>query len=1148
MRPADEAIGDHGDEGAAPGPDAPEYGSRTIGDLHGLIKALDQAWHPGAADDPPTRLDRIGPYRDLERVGRGGMGAVYRAVDSRTDEVVAVKIPASRLMADESLHGRFLREADAANLLDHPGIVRFRELGEDGSFPYIVSDFCDGPNLSTWIRAQAEPATARGAARLVALLADAVAHAHDRGVLHRDLKPSNVMLPGAVFETDVEKLTPRITDFGLAKLEEDGARGDDQATRLLLTQTGDLIGSPAYMAPEQATGKAAAIGRCTDVYGLGTILYGLLTGRPPFRGETVAETLRLVREADPVPPRELRPGLSRDLDRIALRCLEKAPADRYETVSALADDLRRFLDGRPIDSRTGSMRRRIARWARRRPKLARSLAAGGLAAVLVVGAGVGWNLSLRRLNEQVTGHRRLTDRLNYTLQLQLAQRAYDQGQLGRSQLLLRDLAPAAGDPDHREFAWRYLWRLTRREARLLGEMEADVFGNHAFSGDGGLLALTDGEGGLGLFDVHRGERIWYSRRKQSGHGEQVALSSDGRTLASVFEEDRPDGARTSKPEIRELPGGKLAFPPPPVENRVIDRLVLTAQGRNLTVIDHRTGPSGSADYKVTTWELGDASRRTPRRRSEASLPLAAYVEFGIAPDGLSYAATTADDKPGVYDLHSKALRVGFADAPPGLTLNLARFSPDGRRVAVHDDKIRRLMIWDAASGKLLQQFAALTSPLVLVALQPGGEAVLTADAREEVRLVDPSRGLDLQILPPNPEPHIGKRFQLAFTPAGTDFLVCREPYMEADRIELRSTADGKVRAESPGRQMGRMADWTVLDASKGGPGLVYSQGRYVWCWRWDQAKKQDAAAALRHSDEAWALAYNRAGSVLATGSNDTHEDQTIKIWDARSHALLRAWKCHDATVTALSFAPDGVRLASSSLSSEQGVRVWDPATGRLLAAPEWPAEPARSVAFDGRGARLAAVGSKGTLRVWNAADLATIWTVSAHVDRIHAVAFSPDSARLATGGDDGFVRIWDAASGRPLGAFRASAEILAVEFDADGRRLAAASREGAIHLLDPATAQLVRVIRSDDREVRGLAFSPDGRTLASGGLGKSIRFWDPETGHELLSLEGLEAQINDLDFSPDGSALASADHSGAVRIWRADPVVPSRPSSPGAQP
>ncbi len=1120
------------------GSDALEFGSKTIGDLQRVARALDQGLGP-RGDEAPTRIDRVGPYRELDRVGRGGMGAVYRAVDSRSSEVVAVKVPSARFMHDPALHARFHREADAAGLLDHPGIVGFRELGEDESHLYIVSDFCDGPNLAAWIRAQAEPTPGRGAARLVAALADAVAHAHDRGVLHRDLKPSNVMLPGARLETDVEKLTPQITDFGLAKLGDGPAEGE-QPAGLLLTQPGDVIGSPAYMAPEQASGKASEISRRTDVHGLGTILYTLLTGRPPFRGETVPETLRLVCEADPAPLREFRPGLSGDLDRIALRCLEKDPDDRYATAEELAEDLRRFHDGRPLDRRTGSIKRRIVRWTRRKPKLARSLAAAAVAATVLVVAGLAWTVSLTRLNNQLVREKELSDRLNYTLQLQKAQRAFGDGQIGLAQHLLRDLAPDPDAPDRREFAWRHLWRLTRREARLIGDMEAEIpFSRPALSSDGGLLALTDSEGGLGLFDMRRSERIWYIGRETSAVGRREALTADGRRLATAYTEQPAEGPVTTRIEIRDTSTGAVVARLPDRPGRTPDRLILGARGLRLWLIDSAETQPGAvkSDFRVTTWNLGSGPVLDVAPRSEFRLPLAYYLDFAVSPDGLGLACNI-DGRPGVYSLTNHALTVPLADAPPKSAFNIAEFSPDGRRIAAYDWDTRVLRVWNARSGKLLHRAGPFKPPLSAVALQPGGEAFVTADEREEVHLLDPSRGLDLQIAPPNPLAREHSReVQLAFIPKGDAFLVSRHPYMKPDRIELRSVVDGRLLTESPVLQMSRMGRWKVLDESNGGPGLLYTQGRYVWCWRWDHDDEFDAkAATLRHSDEAWAVKYSRDGAILVTTSNDTLEDQTVKVWDARTLDLKRGWKAHDATVTEVSIAPDGRRLATSSLSADQAVRVWEVATGALLAAPDWPTEPARSVAFDPRGDRLAAVGSKGTVRVWNAADLTTVWTTVGHVRVIHAVDFSPDSTRIATGGDDGFVRIWDAATGAKVGEFRSPVEIMAVAFDPLGRRLAAGSNEGTVYLLDPGTAKLERVIRSDDRNVRGLDFSPDGRTLASGGLGKSIRLWDPETGQELLSLDGHKAQINALTFAPDGSALISVDHAGAVLAWRADPL------------
>ena len=314
-------------------------------------------------------------------------------------------------------------------------------------------------------------------------------HAHDRGILHRDLKPSNVLLQGSAdldpAAADLSRLVPRVTDFGLAKLaDEDG----DQ------TRSGVPLGSPPYMAPEQAAGRRRDIGPATDVYALGATLYEVLTGRAPFRGETPAETIRQVIEQDPIPPRVLRPDLPRDLETICLHCLKKDAVRRYPSAAALAEDLGRFLAGRPILARPTSARERLVKWARRHPA---HTALAALAVMVAAGAAGGmiWsNAWLRAHNERLrreierANHyagesdrqRRialereaLADRHLHAAQLRLARQACDVGQFERVQEILLDDVYGPG-PRHRDFAWRYLWRLSRREVALLGRHEAPV--------------------------------------------------------------------------------------------------------------------------------------------------------------------------------------------------------------------------------------------------------------------------------------------------------------------------------------------------------------------------------------------------------------------------------------------------------------------------------------------------------------------------------------------------------------------------------------------------------------------------------------------------------------------------------------------------
>ncbi len=380
----------------------PSHSSAASRDFDACLSLLDRVWpqsKSGNMDTPsPAAATRetlpnlpenceFGRFEVRRLLGQGGFGAVFLVFDAALGREVALKIPQPTLLGSREVRQRFLREAQAAAVLDHPNIVPIFESGEIGPMWYIVSRFCAGPTLAEWLAAQPTPPQPRLAASIIADLAEAVHHAHGRGVLHRDLKPSNVLLePIEPPRSDGFGFVPKLTDFGLAK------RMDEQQD---VTREGTLVGTVRYMSPEQAVGDYRSIDVRSDVYSLGVMLYELISGRPPFCAAE-AEMLRCIQQ-EPIPSLESPHGrLSRDLATVCLTCLEKKRDDRYATAGELAADLRRFLAGEPVNARPVPFPVRAVRWCRRRPVIA---GLTGALSLVVLASVVGLFVMLQRERE-----------------------------------------------------------------------------------------------------------------------------------------------------------------------------------------------------------------------------------------------------------------------------------------------------------------------------------------------------------------------------------------------------------------------------------------------------------------------------------------------------------------------------------------------------------------------------------------------------------------------------------------------------------------------------------------------------------------------------------------------------------------------------
>jgi hypothetical protein len=477
------------------------------------------------------RFPKVPGYEILEEIGRGGMGVVYKAWQLSLKRPVALKMVLAGGHASPQVLVRFRAEAEAVARLAHPHIVQVFEVGAHDGLPYCALEFVDGGSLEA--RLKGGPLPPGEAARLVRLLAGAMHLAHSRNIVHRDLKPANVLLGGDD--------TPKVTDFGLARqLDADGQQ----------TVSGTVMGTPSYMAPEQASGRAHEAGPVADVYALGAILYACLTGRPPFRGATQLETLEQVRNQEPVPPGALQPGVPRDLETICLKCLRKEPEKRYSSARELADDLTRFERGEPVQAHAVGVSERLGKWARRNPAVAGL--AGGVGLLLVVGSLVSWGLAAWALEEK--GHadeqagiaRTRAGEANASAEQARDQkeRAHRDLDLAEFRLYVSMLAQAQQEWQDKNGskALQLLddcqWNLRGIEHRLLWTLynsnQQTLLGGAsclAVSADGHTIVSGGPDGTLRVWDASKRQAVITLKGHRRGV-RCVALSADGRRIVS----------------------------------------------------------------------------------------------------------------------------------------------------------------------------------------------------------------------------------------------------------------------------------------------------------------------------------------------------------------------------------------------------------------------------------------------------------------------------------------------------------------------------------------------------------------------------------------------------------------------------------------
>ena len=1065
----------------------------------------------------PASAADIPGYEILGELGRGGMGVVYQARQVGLNRTVALKMILAGAHAGTAALARFRAEAEAVAQLQHPNLVHIYEIGECGGLPFFSLEYVDGGSLDR--RIEGNPWKPRDAARLVEPLARAIHEAHRKGVVHRDLKPANVLLTADG--------TPKITDFGLAKrLDRDTGQ----------TRTGALLGTPSYMAPEQAEGKSREIGPPADIYALGAILYELLTGRPPFRAATPLETVKLVTMAEPVPPARLQPGLPRDLETICLKCLQKEPHRRYADAELLARDLAHFLADEPIEARRTGPLVRAVKWAKRRPAIAALFLA--LCGVTLLGA-VGVTSQYRRAVRQrdraqrqyeraerfLTKANRATETANrearraevasravsaekaradaqlYDTSIALAYREWLAGDAGRTRAILSDAAPR-----FRGWEWAYLDGLVHSDALTLRGLDWWVSHVRFADDDRQLVALSGimrrDTGTIGKWDAARGALL---TRIPAG-GAPVALSEDGR-LAAMGNGERvlvwnvAEG--TGPVTLRSGTGAKF-------DSELIPALVgaFRSDGKRLAI--------GGTDNIIHVWDL---------ERNEWVLGITGLPDRAMCvayrPDGHRIVSTSSsavaaaiagdtrfehESEIHVWDADSGKLILHWSVPHPGV-YSLA-YSPDGTRIASAgvDGAVR---IWDAENGRQLAVLRGNSACVVAVAFSPDGGRIAASSWDRMVRLWSIADEREIGTF----RGHALAALDVAFSRDG--------------RRLVTGSMDLTAKVWDVGPQAATGAGVPAAGEADGAG--ESSQDSHL---------SQEFRALAGHHTALQAMAFTSDGRLLISGDFTGF----VRVWDVATGRTTRRFRAHDGPISAVDLSRDGTRLVTARgglMGRGPGeVKLWDLAGSRELRTLHAGPGPVSAVQFSPDGARIAsAVGGlywrpPGQIRVWDAATGAQVAAVD-NIASVLKLAFRPDGRQIASVGFMPGIHFWDASTGaRAREPLDRGVGYCTVAYDRDGSLLAAGSLDGPIGVWDAASDRELARFPGHTQATFAVTFSPDGRLVSAGGDG-AVRIYDVAERLELLTLRHHNYVVFNAAFDPTGRVLATCGGDSTIKLYEA---------------
>jgi len=1095
---------------------------------------------PHAAAELPGAT--VGPYRLLERLGEGGMGEVWVAEQAEPiKRRVALKLIKPG-MDSRAVLARFEAERQALAIMDHPNIAKVLDAGTtaDGR-PYFVMELVKGTPITAFC--DERRLSPRERLELFVPVCQAIQHAHHKGIIHRDVKPTNVLV--ALHD---DRPVPKVIDFGVAK-----AVGQQLTEKTLYTGYGTLVGTPAYMAPEQATFNQLDIDTRADIYSLGVLLYELLAGSPPLREERLRkaaldEVLRVVREEEPPRPsdrlstsearasiaavRRTEPArlatlLRGELDWVVMKALEKDRDRRYETVNGFAADVQRYLAGEAVLAVPPSTAYQLRKFVRRNkgPVLTACLV---LVALLGSVVGVGFGMTEAWKHREVTAMWQQAESARGDAEKaregeETARRKAEEAwgklasfEYGRTVQMARQewrdnnvpgaLALLAGTrEDLRGWEWHYVNRLCHSD---LVTLPIDTHGAFALNADWTRVVTGAPELTAVVRDTRTGAQLLTLPHRLRQRPPTAASGGwSPYTLVSVTWS--PDGSRIvtasydGAARVWDVKTGKQL-------------LVLATDDYFAPINTVAFSPDGSRivtegdQCTARIWDATNGAQLLILKGHTGWVRSAAF-----SPDGSRIVTASYDRTAKVWDAKTGEIILTLTGHTEALTS--AAYAPDGSRI-VTTSSDATAVVWDARRGTRTLTFNGHTAEVESASFSSDGSRVVTASRDLTARVWDATSGAELLSL----RGHTKSVVSAVFSPDGSQVLTTSHD-RTAKLWDTKSeygvlTLNGHV---GPILNASPSADWSRIVTG----GSADCTARV-----WDTKTGRVIIALKEHVSYVDSASLSPDGSRVVTGTRHG----VGCTWDVKTGEKLLTLTTDNGPITITSFSPDGSRVLIASNTSRR-VQVWDAKTGKELSTLQ--VRTGRIVASAWRSDGLLVLTTEDNMaKLWDAMTGIELHTFTGHTDQIQSAAFSRDGSQIVTTSSDKTARVWDTETGRELVALKGHTHFAgSVAFSADGSRVVTGSLDRTARVWNARTGTELLTLTGHTEQVDLVSFSPDGSRVLTGSPDRTVRVWDSKTGAEVLTLKEHTRAIVAAVWSPDGSRVLTAGDT-RVKIWDASPV------------